>query len=147
MLVGNEIQEDEVWLRRPQIAQRHLHYALYVAQLVECRRANSQPRQVVIAHLASLDEYELDNALIRSAFWAQVTEKLAGVQLLREQRQAVLSQIAARVPQPSARERAGHAMVRQRRAVQPSERLYWMRSPAGWRLARRRRPAPERKAG
>lgn len=112
-------------------------FLLLVAQLVECQRVNGKPRQHVVAHLVGIAEYELDDALMRSAFWTQVLARLAGVYLTPQQRETVLAQIARRVPRPSARELAGHATVRHLRALQPSERLYWMRSPAGWRLARR----------
>ncbi len=113
-------------------------FVLHVAQLVECRREHGHPRQHVVAHLGGIAEWALDNALVRSAFWAQVLTRLAGVSLTHEQREAVLAQIAARVPLPLAREQNGHATVRRRRALQPSERLYWTHTPAaGWRLARR----------
>jgi hypothetical protein len=78
------------------------------AQLVEMRRVNGQPRQRVVAHLATIDEATMVSFDTRRAFWDAVRERLdqlrrAGV--IDEMRQdAIDATLARTVPHPTQEE-------------------------------------------
>jgi hypothetical protein len=91
------------WLRDP--APPHVTRA---AQLVESRRVNGQPRQRVVAYLATIDEATMVSFDTRRAFWDVVRDRLdqlrhAGV-IDETQQDAIDATLARTVPHPTQEE-------------------------------------------
>jgi hypothetical protein len=78
------------------------------AQLVEMRRVNGQPRQRVVAHLATIDEATMVSFDTRRAFWDVIRNRLdqlrqAGV-IDEMQQDAIDATLARTVPPPTQEE-------------------------------------------
>jgi hypothetical protein len=78
------------------------------AQLVEMRRVNGQPRQRVVAHLATIDEATMVSFDTRRAFWDVIRDRLdhlcqAGV-IDEMQQDAIDATLARTVPPPTQEE-------------------------------------------
>lgn len=78
------------------------------AQLVEMRRVNGQPRQRVVAHLATIDEATMVSFDTRRAFWDVVRNRLdqlrqAGV-IDEMQQDKIDATLARTVPHPTQEE-------------------------------------------
>jgi hypothetical protein len=78
------------------------------AQLVEMRRVNGQPRQRVVAHLATIDEATMVSFDTRRAFWDVVRDRLdqlrqAGV-IDEMQQDEIDATLARTVPHPTQEE-------------------------------------------
>ncbi len=91
------------WMRGP--ASPHVTRA---AQLVEMRRVNGQPRQRVVAHLATIDEATMVSFDTRRAFWDVVRNRLdqlrqAGV-IDEMQQDKIDATLARTVPHPTQEE-------------------------------------------
>lgn len=111
-------------------------FLLHSAQVVEAQRVDGKPRQRVVLHLGSMAEHALSSPLARATFWAQVYDKLADLWVPPTQRQAILGQIAARVPRPT----PGSPVWRDLKYHWSREQqVYLHRTRTGWRVARRRR--------
>ena len=113
------------WMR--EAAPPHVTRA---AQLVEMRRVNGQPRQRVVAHLATIDEATMVSFDTRRAFWDAVRDRLdqlrrAGV--IDETQQVKIDATLARtVPHPTQEEwnvyNAGLARIRKEQTDITEER-------------------------
>jgi len=91
------------WTRDP--APPHVTRA---AQLVETRRVNGQPRQRVVAHLATIDEATMVSFDTRRAFWEAIRDRLdqlrcAGV-IDETQQDKIDATLARTVPHPTQEE-------------------------------------------
>jgi hypothetical protein len=91
------------WMR--EAAPPHVTRA---AQLVEMRRVNGQPRQRVVAHLATIDEATMVSFDSRRAFWDAVRNRLdqlrrAGV-IDETQQDKIDATLARTVPHPTQEE-------------------------------------------
>ena len=91
------------WMRDP--SPPHVTRA---AQLVETRRVNGQPRQRVVAHLATIDEATMVTFDTRRAFWDAVRDRLnqlrqAGV-IDEMQQDKIDATLARTVPHPTQKE-------------------------------------------
>jgi hypothetical protein len=78
------------------------------AQLVEMRRVNGQPRQRVVAHLATIDEATMVSFDSRRAFWDVIRDRLdqlrrAGV-IDETQQDKIDATLARTVPPPTQEE-------------------------------------------
>jgi len=78
------------------------------AQLVETRRVNGQPRQRVVAHLATIDEATMVSFDTRRAFWEAIRDRLdqlrcAGV-IDETQQDKIDATLARTVPHPTQEE-------------------------------------------
>jgi hypothetical protein len=100
------------------------------AQLVEMRRVNGQPRQRVVAHLATIDEATMVSFDTRRAFWDAVRDRLeqlrqAGV-IDETQRDKIDARLARTVPHPTQEEwnvyNAEFARIRKEQRNIPEER-------------------------
>lgn len=91
------------WMR--EAAPPHVTRA---AQLVESRRVNGQPRQRVVAHLATIDEATMVSFDTRRAFWDAICDRLdqlrrAGV-IDETQQDEIDATLARTVPHPTQEE-------------------------------------------
>jgi hypothetical protein len=91
------------WTRDP--APPHVTRA---AQLVEMRRVNGQPRQRVVAHLATIDEATMVSFDTRRVFWDVIHDRLdqlrrAGV-IDETQQDKIDATLARTVPHPTQEE-------------------------------------------
>ena len=100
------------------------------AQLVESRRVNGQPRQRVLAHLATIDEAMMVSFDARRAFWDVIRDRLdqlrrAGV-IDETQQDAIDATLARTVPHPTQEEwnayNAGLARIRKEQGPITEER-------------------------
>jgi hypothetical protein len=91
------------WMRDP--APPHVTRA---AQLVEMRRLNGQPRQRVVAHLATIDEATMVSFDTRRAFWDVVRHRLEQLRqtgvIDKMQQDAIDTTLARSVPPPTQEE-------------------------------------------
>ena len=113
------------WMRDP--APPHVTRA---AQLVEMRRVNGQPRQRVVAHLATIDEATMVSFDTRRAFWDAIRDRLdqlhrAGV-IDETQQDLIDATLARTVPHPTQEEwnayNAGLARIRKEQTDITEER-------------------------
>ena len=95
------------------------------AQLVEMRRVNGQPRQRVVAHLATIDEAAMVSFDSRRTFWDVIRERLdqlrrAGV-IDETQQDKIVATLARTVPHPTQEEWNAHnaGLVRIRKEQRP----------------------------
>ena len=103
------------WIR--EAAPPHVTRA---AQLVESRRVNGQPRQRVVAHLATIDEATMVSFDTRRSFWDAIRDRLdqlRRVGVIDEiQQHEIDARLARTVPHPTQEEwnvyNAGLARIR-----------------------------------
>ena len=114
-----------LWMRDP--APPHVTRA---AQLVEMRRVNGQPRQLVVAHLATIDEATMVSFDTRRAFWDVIRDRLdqlrrTGV-IDETQKDKIDATLARTVPHPTQEEwnvyNAGLARIRKEQTDSTEER-------------------------
>jgi hypothetical protein len=78
------------------------------AQLVEIRRVNGQPRQRVVAHLATIDEATMVSFDTRRAFWDVVRNRLEQLRqtgvIDERQQDKIEATLARTVPPPTQEE-------------------------------------------
>jgi hypothetical protein len=100
------------------------------AQLVESRRVDGQPRQRVVAHLATIDEATMVSFDTRRAFWDVIRDRLdqlrrAGV-IDETQQDKIDATLARTVPPPTQEEwnvyNAGLARIRKEQTDITEER-------------------------
>jgi hypothetical protein len=109
----------------------------YRAQLVESSRdAGGKPRQHIVAHLATIPEYALEDGPARAAFWDACLRKLHPIPLSKEQRERLIHSITAQVPFPTRRAQAEYL----RHRGQKGNSVYSLHTRDGFRTVVRSRP-------
>ena len=97
------------WQTKKRSQAWHSRGDLLTATLVECHRVDGKPRQKVVSYLGSVrQELIAEHKIHRLYFWDAVAERLErlGTRIDTATKQKIEAQLAARVPKPTAQQRA-----------------------------------------